>query len=1150
MRFTIRKKLAAVAATALAGILVLAVLNRYQTERVYDAASFGSATTVPKLVEINSAQVAMESIRRTLWQHIAQVEPGTLARLEGRIAEDEGRVAKGLDAFERNGVSGDQERRLLEAERASVLAYRTLADRALALSRAGKKAEARDLLAANQTVIDKPAMDFTAHSQYNSDLGKKNAADAEAIKSSAALLSLLITLATLVLTGVVAYVIGLAIVRALSSCAHVADEVAKGDLSVEIPTVTEDETGEVLAALRRMVGNMRALVEDSVLLSEAAAAERFDLRADGSRHAGDYRKIVDGFNGTLDVVVDKLAWYQAIVDAVPFPIHVIDTDMKWVFLNKAFEKLMMDQHYIRDRQDAIGKPCATANANICNTEKCGIMQLKRGKGESFFDWCGMSCKQDTSNLINVKGKHVGYVEVVQDLSATLQVGDYTTKEVDRLATNLAKLASGDLNLDLRTQDAGQHTGVVKQQFERINASMLQLKGAIDALVADTQMLSEAAIAERFDTRADLSRHAGGYRHVVEGINGTLDVVVDKLAWYQAIIDAVPFPIHVIDSDMKWVFLNKAFESLMMGQHYIRDRQDAIGKPCATANANICNTEKCGIMQLKRGKGESFFDWCGMSCKQDTSNLINIKGKHVGYVEVVQDLSATLNVRDYTAKEVDRLAANLAQLAKGDLNMELRTQDANQHTGLVKEQFERINDSMGQLKGAIGSLVTDTTMLSTAAIDGKLEVRADANRHQGDFRKIVQGVDDTLDAVIGPLNMAANLFDRISKGEIPPKVTETYNGDFNTIKNNLNQCIDGLQGLVESNQVLQQLATNDFTVRVRGKYLGIFDEVAQALNETIENQARVLTKVQESAFAVAQSSGEIASGNQELSSRTEEQASSLEETASSLEQFTSVVNQTAENARTASGAAAQARTVADEGSKAVEQLVGSMDAINAASSKINEIISVVDEIAFQTNLLALNAAVEAARAGEQGRGFAVVATEVRNLAKRSADAAKEIKSLIKDSVTKAQDGQKVATRTGQIILDVVSNVQKVSGIMAEIANATHEQTMGIGEINKAVTQMDETTQHNAALVEEAAASAESLDQQAQNLRQMVSQYNLGAQARLGTAAPAPTRAPAGKLHGEFHGGAVPLRKRPAKGEIAAPKAPQVPPKGADDEWESF
>jgi len=581
--------------------------------------------------------------------------------------------------------------------------------------------------------------------------------------------------------------------------------IANGDMTATTNKASADD--QIHDSLVLVKANISKLVDDSQMLTEAAVAEKFETRADGARHSGDYGKIVEGFNRTLDVVVDKLNWYQAIIDAVPFPIHVINTDMKWVYLNKAFEKLMVDQRYVRDRKDAIGRPCSTANANICNTENCGIMQLKRGKGESFFDWCGMNCKQDTSNLVNIKGQHVGYVEVVQDLSATLSVRDYTAHEVKRLAANLGQLAQGNLNIDLTTQDAGKYTGENKAQFETINQSLSQLKNAVGALVADSQALTEAAVAERFETRADDARHSGDYRKVVQGFNRTLDVVVEKLNWYQAIVDAVPFPIHVIDSDMKWVFLNKAFEKLMVDQRYIRDRKEGVGKPCSTANANICNTEKCGIMQLKRGKGETFFDWSGMNCKQDTSNLLNIKGQHVGYVEVVQDLSATLSVRDYTAQEVKRLAANLVQLAEGDLNIELKTPEAGRYTGEAKAQFETINGSLSQLKSAVGALVSDATSLSNAAVEGKLATRADASKHKGDFRKIVQGVNDTLDAVVGPLNVAADYVDQISKGVIPSQINETYNGDFNIIIKNLNTCVAWFKELVA---YITAMANGDMT----------------------------------------------------------------------------------------------------------------------------------------------------------------------------------------------------------------------------------------------------------------------------------------------------------------------------------------------------
>jgi methyl-accepting chemotaxis protein len=610
-------------------------------------------------------------------------------------------------------------------------------------------------------------------------------------------------------------------------------KLASGDMTATMSKASnDDQIHEFLVLLKQ---NIQNLVADANLLTEAAVAEKFETRADASKHVGDYRRIVEGVNSTLDVVVDKLSWYQAILDAVPFPIHVIDTNMNWVFLNKAFEKLMVDARNVRDRKEAIGMPCSTAAANICKTEKCGIVQLKKGMPESFFDWCGMNCKQDTSNLINVKGQHVGYVEVVQDLSATISSKNYTTIEVDRLAANLVQLAQGDLNFELKTREADKYTGEVKQQFDKINASMAQLKSAIGNLVADTGMLTEAAVAEKFETRADANKHVGEYRRIVEGVNNTLDVVVDKLNWYQGIIDAVPFPIHVIDTDMKWVFLNKAFEKLMVDRRYVRDRKDAIGRPCSTANANICNSEKCGIMQLKKGIPESFFDWGDLRCKQDTSNMINIKGQHVGYVEVVSDLTAVLNTRDYTAVEVDRLASNLVQLSEGNLNIELKTHDADKYTVEVKKQFDKINGSLTQLKSAVGELVSDANMLSQAAVEGKLATRADANKHQGEYRKVVQGVNDTLDAVINPLNLAADYISKVSKGEIVTVITAHYQGDYDVIKNNINNMVNVLDSLLaEVDRLTQAGVKGELNTRADlVKYPGAWKVVVGGFNNTLD-----------------------------------------------------------------------------------------------------------------------------------------------------------------------------------------------------------------------------------------------------------------------------------------------------------------------------
>ncbi|MEO5932989.1 MAG: methyl-accepting chemotaxis protein [Duganella sp.] len=267
-------------------------------------------------------------------------------------------------------------------------------------------------------------------------------------------------------------------------------------------------------------------------------------------------------------------------------------------------------------------------------------------------------------------------------------------------------------------------------------------------------------------------------------------------------------------------------------------------------------------------------------------------------------------------------------------------------------------------------------------------------------------------------------------------------------------------------------------------------VVAAMRRMNDSLAKIVGEVRSGTNTIATASGQIAAGNADLSTRTEQQASSLEETASSMEELNSTVKLNADNARQANRLSITASDIALKGGTVVSQVVDTMSSINASSKKIVEIIGVIDGIAFQTNILALNAAVEAARAGEQGRGFAVVASEVRNLAQRSAAAAKEIKTLIGDSVEKVETGAKLVDQAGSTMDEIVASVKRVTDIMGEISSAGNEQTAGIEQINQAITQMDQVTQQNAALVEEAAAAAQSLRDQARNLAQLVSAFKLG------------------------------------------------------------
>ncbi|MFQ5660203.1 MAG: methyl-accepting chemotaxis protein [Gammaproteobacteria bacterium] len=489
---------------------------------------------------------------------------------------------------------------------------------------------------------------------------------------------------------------------------------------------------------------------------------------------------------------------------------------------------------------------------------------------------------------------------------------------------------------------------------------------------------------------------------------------------------------------------------------------------------------------------------------------------------------------------------------------------------------------------------DFNALLAGAMKGEFDKRIDNANYQGFLKGLSDGINELMAVSDTGLNEVVRILRALAEGDLSQSITNEYQGLFGQLKDDSNKTVetlrmavedidmivgranngqfdkridvsqyqgfykelgDGLNALAEVSdtglnevvRMLRALAEGDLTQSITDHYEGLFGQLKEDSNSTVDVLNKMVKQIRDASANIESSAGEIASGNADLSQRTEEQASSLEETASSMEELTGTVKQNADNARQANQLAGGARDQAEKGGKVVGNAVAAMGEINASSKKIADIIGVIDEIAFQTNLLALNAAVEAARAGEQGRGFAVVASEVRNLAQRSAEAAKEIKTLINDSVEKVEEGTKLVDESGTTLDEIVNAVKKVSDIIAEIAAASEEQATGIDQVNKAVMEMDKMTQENAALVEETTAAGEAMDDQAKGLVDLMGFFN--ASDEPGQQGLTSERRTAKR---PWHGKQQTAAKKgtSAKKKPAAKKAATAAAAGGDEEWEEF
>ncbi|WP_050741741.1 methyl-accepting chemotaxis protein [Acetobacterium bakii] len=587
----------------------------------------------------------------------------------------------------------------------------------------------------------------------------------------------------------------------------------------------------------------------------------------------------------------------------------------------------------------------------------------------------------------------------------------------------------------------------KDDQDEITPALEQIIETIRALITETNMLSVAAVAGQLDSRGNADAFNGGYKEIIEGFNKTLDAVVVPInvaADYVERIGKGVIPPKITDP------YNGLFNTLKN-------------------NFNACID---GLGALKEGNRI-----LGQMSRNDYSEKIE-----ADYLGIYADIAHAINDVHLRITHTIEIATHIANGNMCDLEVLKKVGKRSDNDTLIPSLIEMIEN--------IARLVTETESMASTAVDGDLGSRGDTSRFPGDFAKVIAGFNDTLDAVIAPIQEASDTLTQLSNGNLHVSMDGNYNGDHAQIKNALNETIDFLRRYVdEITGTLEAIGQGNLDQEITTTYLGDFLPIKTALNDITTILSNTMTDIDIAAAQVEVGAQQISDGGQALAQGTTEQASSIEELSASIEEVAGETKRNAMNANQANELTLKVRTNAVDGNDQMQHMIAAMGEINASSNSISKIIKVIDDIAFQTNILALNAAVEAARAGQHGKGFAVVAEEVRSLAARSAEAVKQTTELIEGSIDKVEAGTIIADNTGQSLNQMLTEIEKVANLVGNIAQASNDQATEIAEITQGIEQVSQVVQTNSATAEESAAASEELSGQAELLKEMVGAFKI-------------------------------------------------------------